>query len=392
MSYYFLDWNWAKGAYPRDYRLSFLNGADEICSARAFDLGSGLYKVFRAQGGRDLTMRIRKDWTINSIISGVFVDRLEPTVAPPSQVAAASGAAAEKLKSAALRWRQAAATVNGFAGEETAFKAYAASLPPDAAAATLNQLGDDWFAAGEYWRAGLAYDAVPQAAAPLEVAKADEARALQFRVLFPRYAQTKLQQAIEALAKLPEAERTQQTRDLSGRVFDVAIEDHTESKGMTRLPMILAKSAFESLEKLVPYGDLKASERAKMLAVAERNCWYSVGYDDVVKEALRLWPTLDEKQKAQLGKPFFADHVVRPFGVVVQKDKSALPKVQGMVDEFVKANPDTQDAALAQYELAAIYYQQNQRDKARALCQEVIAKQPESRAAKLCQLLLTKLK
>lgn len=386
VSYYFLDWNNAGGIYPRSYRLSFTDGANnEIGSARAYDFQQGLYKIFRVQGGRDLTMRIRKDWTINAILSGVFVDRLEPQIAPN-----ANGDAG--LKNTVARWREAASDVNGFTREEAALKDYAAALKPEAVVAILNKLGDDWFAAGEYWRAGLAYDALPQSEAPLEAAKSAEARALQFRVEFPRYAQTKLKQAIEALAKLPEAERIQQTRDLAGRIFDVAIDDHTQSKGMNRLPMILAKSAYESLENLVSYGSLKPGERTRILAVAERNCWYSVGYDDVVKEALRLWPTLDDKQKAKLGKPFFADHVVRPFGVVVQKDKSALLKVQSTVDEFVKANPNTEEAALAQYELAAILYQQNRRDEARALCQEVVAKKPESRAAKLCQLQLTKLK
>ena len=394
VSYYFLDWNWFGGVYPRDYRLSFLDGAkNEVCAARAYDLGQGLYKVFRVQGGRDLTLRIRKDFTINSIISGVFVDRLEPTVAPPAQV---SGANAERLKSAAARWREAAATVNGFAHEEAALKDYAATLQgalkPEAASAALVKLGDDWFAAGEYWRAGLAYDALPQPAASIEAAKAGEARALQFRVVFPRYAQAKLQQAVASLAKLPEAERLQQTRELAGRIFEVAIEDHTQSKGMNRLPMMLAKSAYESLEKLMPYPDLQAGDRARMLVVAERNCWYSVGYGDVVKEALRFWPTLDAKQKAKLGAPFFADHVVRPFGVLVQQDRKYLAQVQKLVDDFAAANPDTEDAALAKYELAAIYYQQNQRDKARTLCQEVVAKKPESRSAKLCQLLLAKLK
>ncbi|MDQ2730952.1 MAG: hypothetical protein M3Y56_04780 [Armatimonadota bacterium] len=394
VSYFFQDWDWAGAPYPRDYRLQFQDGQGrELCTGRVSHFGDGVYKVFRVEGGKDLTLRIRKDFSINSIISGIFVDRMTPAHGPAVE-AAVNGDAAVKLTAAVKQWKEAAASVDGFDAETTAIKDYAniaAGKSPADAAKLLNDLGDQWFADGEYWRAGLAYDNEPPVgkSTPLELEQGTEARAVQFRSVFPRYAEDKLRQAIADLSPLPAADRVAEVKHLAKRLFDVAIKDHTDSHGLERLPMLLPKLAFSELEKESGgYIKLTATERAKMLAVVERLTWYDMGWDDVANEATRLWPTLTEKQRKELGPSFFADHVVRPYGVLAQQDHSYVEKTQVLVDDFVKANPETDDAAFAEYALAEMYYQQGQTDHARKLCEKIAAEGGKTRPDILSKMLL----
>ena len=400
VSYYFLDPNFGNTANPRTYRLAFLDTkGQEICTARVLPPwhGQGVYKVFRVRGGRDVVLRIRKDFSINAIIAGVFVDPLTPQIAPPAQAAGITGAGAQRLKIAVRQWRNAAQAVDGFAGEVSALDLYRdallSTLGRDRAKKTLDALGDRWFADGEYWRAAIIYGILPPASSspPLEIAQQDEYRAVQFRSVFSRYAARRIGEAVAALKTLPPDRQQAAMRSMAARFFDVAIKDHTDSHGLQRLPMILAKTAYDTLESEVGYDRMTATERAKKLAIAERMTWYTIGWDDVVNEALRFWPTLTEKQKAMLGPGFFADHVIQPLGVLAQSDPSALDKATRLVNDFAKTNPNTDAAAFAQYQLAAIEYQQGKNDQARTLCSAVIIQRPKTNPAFLCKTLLDKI-
>jgi len=394
-SFYFIDWDWWYTAVPRNHRLAFLDDAGrETCTARVTNFGQGIYKVFQVAGGRDVTMRIRKDFSVTVVLSGIFLDRISPQIEPQVQVAIPEVNAAQ-LQNAVQQWRQAASAVAGFDAEEKALRGYAqVLLQADRvqAASALEKLGDAWFAVGEYWRAGLAYDLMPR---DPNLAEGDisepEKRALQFRAVFPRYAQSKLRQALEVLAKLPPEDRLSDTRDLASSIFDAAIEDHSDSNGMERVPMLLAKTAYDDLEKQVGYANLKASERARLLAIAERSTWYSTGWSEVATEAQRFWPTLNEKQRAQLGPGFFADHVVRPLGVAAQKDNALFDKAIALVYALANAQPDAEATGFAQHALAEIYAQRGQADKARELCQAIIARGENSRPATLAKGLLKQL-
>ncbi len=397
VSYHFLDWNYSNSYNPRNYRLAFLDpkGA-EICTARVLppQHGTGIYKVFRVQGGRDIVLRVRKDFSLNAIIAGIFVDPLVPARGPVPQISGVTGVAASQLADATKKWRNAASSVAGFPGEANALQEYrnvlVASVGREAAARTLTKLGDQWFSDGEFWRSALAYQAVPLAAGltPQQREKINEDRALQFRIVFPRYAVRKINEAILTLNSLPNTEKLTATRALATRLFDVAIKDHTDSNGLQRLPMLLAKAGDDALETDLGYNGLTATECAKKLAIAERMTWYTSGWEDVANEGKRFWPTLAEKQKAGLGAGFFADHIVHPLGVLAQSDHAYLDQSVVLVNDFVRANPGTDAAGFAQYELATIYYQQGQNDQVSGICNAVISQHPDSRPAALCRQLL----
>lgn len=393
VSFFFRDWDAWNSATPREYRIALGGDGENACTARVSRFGKGVYKVFRVRGGRDIVLRIRKDWSINAILSGIFVDPLVPKV-EPFAMPKATAEPDKHLADAAREWKAAAQSVNGFEREARALRKGRDALiavSPDTAKRVLNQLGDKWFADGEYWRASLAYDTAPHGSTPLAEASEAEKRALQFRIVFPRHAALKIHRAMTLLGTLPQAERVRAMRALSKRVFDVALADLVASNHMVRLPMMLAQIAYKDLEAQVKYADLATTERAKMLAIAERLTWYGEGWNEVVNEAQRFWPTLNEKERALLGPAFFADHVVRPLGVLAQKDGSQTAKAAALVSEFVAKNSNTDAAAFAQYALAAIYYGQKQRDQASALCRDVMAQRPKSRPARLCEILLAKM-
>ena len=400
VSYHFLDWNYSNSYNPRNYRLAFLDPkGTEICTARVLppQHGVGVYKVFRVQGGRDVVLRVRKDFSLNAIIAGIFVDPLLPEHGPSAQITEVIGPAGKRLAAATKKWRIAANSVVGFDRETAALQQYrnvlVASVGRDIAARTLTKLGDQWFNDGEFWRAAVAYETVPLATnlTPLQEEKIDENRALRFRTVFPRYAIRKVNEAIAALNSLPGPEKLSEKRAMAARLFDVAIKDHTDSHGLQRLPMLLAKAGYDALEANSGYNSMTATERAKKLAIAERMTWYTSGWDDVVNEGKRFWPTLTEKQKAALGAGFYADHIVHPYGILAQSDHSYLDKSVEMVTAFVKENPGTDAAAFAQYELAKVYYQQGQNDQVHNLCDQVISEHPNSRPSTLCKALLTQI-
>jgi len=251
-----------------------------------------------------------------------------------------------------------------------------------------------WFSDGEFWRSALAYQAVPLAAGltPQQREKINEDRALQFRIVFPRYAVRKINEAILTLNSLPNTEKLTATRALATRLFDVAIKDHTDSNGLQRLPMLLAKAGYDALETDLGYNGLTATERAKKLAIAERSTWYTSGWEDVANEGKRFWPTLAEKQKAALGAGFFADHIVHPLGILAQSDHSYLEQSVALVNDFVKANPKTEAAGFAQFELAKIYFQQGQKDQAALICNKLTIDYPNSPLSSLGKELLKQLR
>ncbi|MBM3500845.1 MAG: hypothetical protein FJX74_19475, partial [Armatimonadetes bacterium] len=362
---YFLDWDWWAAPFPRAHRLAFLDeGGNEACTARVADFGPGVYKLFGVVGGRDVTLRIRKDFSATVVLSGLFLDRLEPPALPETldkPLRAWDGERAERLDQLRLaavdrpaeylrgvagyrevanalpregpqwaqeaRYRLLAAAPGALTDEAEAFKAYLAGLP----AASVVTLGDEAFARGDLRHAELAYDAALAVQAKQltgeALANAYKERATQFRILHPLYAASHCRGCLQAVKEMPAAEATAYLRAAASELFDLAGQDWKAGRGMVRVQYALPTALYTQLAVLAGYGALTREEQQNLVLCYERQTWYDLGFEDLAFQFERFIGSLPQEQVTGA----LLQGLLRAYGVVCQRDPSCIAKAEQLV-------------------------------------------------------------
>ena len=431
---YFIDWDWYSAPFPRAHRIELSTTDDrDACTARVTDFGGGVYKVFGVRGGRDLTIRLRKDRSAAVLISGIFLDPLRtpdlhvagvglddatsrglreltdlwdtagagclirtrdalPPLACQLSAAALADGAAESPALQRLRletWQH-----RPGANEEvkTAFDAYVNALvaTTDRARAIehLRREADAFLAAGVLAPAQRRYDAVAhllsQEGAPGLVADAHRDIAIKFRSIHPLYAQRRVAACVEVLGSMPETTRIAYLREMARELFDRASGDWKQARGIVRVPYALAEYAYGALAEQIGYENLEPEERANLMLCCKRQTWYSLGWERLAAEQERLIASIPPEQ---VEGALLAD-LVRTYAVLAQSDPHYAEKAETQCAELRKQRPDGDWALESYFRMAQIYYNLGMWAKAREACRAVVATWPDGAEAKEAKRLL----
>jgi hypothetical protein len=85
LSLYFVDWDFADTFRPRAHRIFIEEDNNDkkpkvLSSAYVSHFGNGVYKIFAVRGPVKLRMRITKDNSVCAVLSGIFLDEINPKV------------------------------------------------------------------------------------------------------------------------------------------------------------------------------------------------------------------------------------------------------------------------------------------------------------------------
>jgi len=431
VSLYFVDWDWHAAPYPRSHRLAFLDaGGQETCTARVADFGDGVYKVFGVRGGRDVTLRVRKDFSATVVLSGIFLDQVEPYTLPAGAggpLQPTTGRLGARLTEMAglaktdpgaflralptyaemaiwaledghsgadggLFGRRVQYELLGRTGvnlkeEATAFVGYAAAFQRAGDAApeatgVLEGLGDEALAAGDLRHAELAYDQVlaVQAKRLAGTALADEykARAVQFRALHSRYAMEKLRECLRVAEAQGAEGQPGYVRELAAELFALAGQDYKQSRGLVRLPYALPTAAYRRLVELVGYAKLPRAQREELMTCLLRQTWYTLGWEELAAEQERLIADIPD---AELTGELIT-LLVRSYAVLVQSGPSYADRAAKWCERLRQPRPDGDWTVDSYFRMVQIYCTAGKWKEARDCCDEVIELRPESPEAK----------
>jgi len=433
VSFYFIDWDWFGAPFPRAHRIAFLNETgDETCTARVSDFGDGVYKIFGVEGGRDVVLRIRKDFSATVVLSGIFLDPISPPELPTEvreQLRADEPAVAARLDELAATYRDAPAEYLGMLGEygeladavapsdpeaptapwrrqaqyslwdrvpgasarvASRFAAYAAALSAGngkaAPAEALEALGHAHFAEDEVLLAELAYDQALRLSDAEGTALADRymARAEQFRIIHPLYARQRCVEARDIVRKLRREEVEPYLHAAAARLMAVADGDWKQGRGLVRVPYLLPTDLYRDLVLLCGYGDLPVEDRANLVRCLERQTWYDVGFGELTSELERLVESLPEGEVTGA----LLRSLLRSYAVVCQGDAAYIAKAEALTERMRGELPDGDYTLDGVYRMAQIYNQAGRVEQAKVLLEEIIATWPDEPEAKEAQRLL----
>ena len=413
-----------------------------MCTAPVNAFGQGVYESFALQGGRDAVLSIHKERGPSVVLSGIFLDPIQPLTAPPALVQSADagapglvkeiqrlsdlyaaqpleflqeygpayqrlGDAAEKLAAvqpvtetsvaaARLRWDLASSGAGDPSRGKAAAIAYGerrAALMGDQKAHDARRTeGDGLFTAGDYGRAEDACDAAltrgkacltesALAAEYLEVAE-------KFRLDHPGYSWARENDWLALLEKLPADARLATLRTEERNLQARAEGDYQQGHGLVRLPYTLAINAYAAVEKTVGYAAMTPEEKQAMVDIRMRQTWYLTGWAELGREQERLLAaTAPEKVTGRM----LAD-LLRTYAVLAQTDHSYLAKCEAVAAMMHATLPDGDFSLSGDFTLLQIMYHEGQNDQAQKLAAGIIARAPASYQAKEAQRLLDAMK
>ncbi len=423
---YFMDWDWFAAPYPRAHRLAFLDekGA-EICTARVAGFGQGVTKLFGVQGGRDVLLRIRKDFSPTVVLSGIFLDALRPAALSPADARLLQGplpqvvrgvgelarlaavdppaylrragsyaAFAEALArseprgpSEAAAWRRVRAQLLGHApgcldAEAEAYRAYAEMLPravggEQTAGRILVEAGDAAFRQGDPGAAERAYDAALALQARTEkgavLAGRHRVRALQFRRVHPAYALAQCRALLAAAAGIPPDAQVKLLRAVAREFLAAAERDWKESRGRERVPYRLPTEVLRRLREVRGTAGLEAKEREDLVLCLERQTWYDLGWRELAAEQERLLASLRPEQ----GTGALLERLLRTYAVLAAQDAGYLKSAEETAQRLRGTLPDGEHALAVDYALWRIYVQTGRPDAARKVGEQILARWPQ---------------
>ena len=427
LSLYFIDWDWHSAPYPRAHRLSFLDAAGkETCTARVADFGQGVYKVFGIHGGRDVLLRIRKDFSATVVLSGVFLDRIEPYTTPPASSPATrpmAGRLSDRLAQMAklaeddpraflralpsyaematwamedgggntpqgLFGRRVQYELLGRTGvhlqqEAGAFVGFAEALQragdaaPDAFG-VLKRLGDEAFEAGDLRHAEMAYDATLAAQAKRltgkDLAEAYRERAELFRVCHPRYAMDKLRECLRVAEKLGPKREAAYLKSILGPTVATANDDYKQGRGLVRVQYALPTVLYRRLEDLLGYAAFSRQDRENLMTCRMRQTWYTLGWEELAAEQERLIADIPEAElKGEL-----ITLLVRSYDVLAQSDPAYVDKAARLCEKLREPRPDGDWSLDSYFRPARIYYRAQRWKEARDCFAKVAEIRPGS--------------
>ena len=422
VSLHFVDWDWHGAPFPRAHRLAFLDEAgNETCTARVSEFGDGVYKIFGIEGGSDVVLRIRKDFSATVVLSGIFVDPISPPALPAdiqTRLEKTDKRAAARLEELSALWRDdpraylrgihevgdlvdavaAPATVTALWGfvpgrarnVEAAFGVYAEALAKGEAspAEVLDRLGDGYMEQEQLHLAELAYDHAlrlkTRAMSGPDLADQHMARAEQFRIIHPLYARAKCAGARGVVRDLPRAVAEPYLRATANRLMAVADEDWKQGRGLVRVPYLLPTDLYRDLALLCGYGDLPIKDKANLARCLERQTWYDMGFDELTSELERLVESLPEGEVTGA----LLRSLLRSYAVMCQRDASYIAKAEAVVERMRGVLPDGDYALDGVYRMAQIHNQAGRTEQAGVLLEEIIATWPDEPEAKEAQRLL----
>jgi hypothetical protein len=440
---YLVDWDGPAAHTPRAETLTWLDDQSQpLCTAQVSDFGPGIYQTFAVEGGKDAVLRLGMDRGTSVVLSGIFLDSIQPLAAPPALVQSADPAApglvkeiqrlsdlyaaqpleflqeygpayrrlgdmAEKLAeaqpvtetsaaAARLRWDLVTTGAGEVSARSDAAKAYgerlATLLGDQKTHDALRAEGDGFFTAGDYGRAEDAYDAglargkqyLSQGALAAEYLEIAE----KFRMDHLAYAVDREADWLSLLDKVPADTRLATLRTEEKNLKALADGDYQRGHGLVRLPYTLPINAYAAVEKMVDYAAMTREEKQAMVDIRMRQTWYMTGWTELGREQERLLAaTPPEKVTGRM----LAD-LLRTYQVLVQTDHDYLPKCEAVAAMMHATLPDGDISLSGDFTLLQIMYHEGQNDKAQKLAAGIIARAPTSPEAKEAQRLLDEMK
>jgi hypothetical protein len=440
---YFVDWDGPAAHTPRTETLTWLDEQGQpLCATQVSEFGPGIYQTFAVEGGKDAVLRLGMDRGTSVILSGIFLDSIQPPTAPPAlmqsadpaapglvkeiqrlsdlyaaqpleflqeygpayrrlgdaaaKLAAANPATETSVAAARLRWELASSA----AGDPSAAKAAAAAYGERLAALegdqkthdALRAEGDGFFTAGDDGRAEDAYDAalargkhyLPETALAAEYLEVAE----KFRLGHPGYSWARENDWLALLEKQPPDARLATLRTEEKNLKALADADYQQGHGLVRLPYTLAINAYVAVEKVVGYAAMTPEENQAMVDIRMRQTWYLTGWAELGREQERLLgATPPEKVTGRM----LAD-LMRTYAVLAQTDHSYLAKSEAVAAMMHATLPDGDFSLEGDFALLQIMYHEGQNDKAQKLAAGIIARAPASYQAQEAQRLLDAMK
>ena len=328
VSLYFVDWDWAKHPFPRAQRLAWLDEKGrEICTARVAGFGGGIYKTFGMEGGREVTLRIRKDAGVAEGLSGIFLDPMPTERRGP-------------------------------------------------APADLVRQGDLAFARNDLGAAERAYDAALAKQSPAGTALADGCleRAKQLRVVHPRYAEQKCRQALAAVGHLKPNAQATWLRRATGEMLALAERDCKQEKGLVCTGYRLAEVLLRPLGNVAGAQGLGRRDRGNLVLCLRRQVWYNLGWEDLARAQEDLMAATHP------GEVSGADllDLLRTYTVLCQRDEGYIEKAEGITERLRGKWPDGDHTSQANAKMLEIYaYRARTWGSARRLARSILEQKPK---------------
>lgn len=359
----------------RCYTLSVTDAGGELLAVTDVeDFGGGVYKQFEVTGPRQLRVHIWRNLSLNTLVSGVFLDGVQPPMSVPSVVA--DGDATE----AWARWQEARCLHRGAAAEREAFEALVdrvrRTASPDELSDWLDGLAMDAFEARRFGEAQWAAAARTRCLLAMGDSKAAEQHLIATVRRFLQRDTVFAPIRISASIAMPFAEETYREyvalKTEGMEPAELASFCRREADGWYRRDNApLLRLALDALVAAVGEDGLTAEDH-RLLTACSRDA-----EADIERLTTLLAETDDPAERRGLqmlllGRYFSAD-----------QPEAALQLAQALQSEGGDAGAEHERAAVnALYNVGVYHFQRGDYEQAKPLLAEVIAKYPQTHWAR----------